>query len=211
MLFQGHFLLLHAETDCNRGGAAYRSLCTNWVRVEPFKTNKVTAELNYKPHSFIDTSTDDSRSHLHKSSLPQTLSQPKAVALLWIVWLALFLVCLPVCFPRVCMRVCVVRSSLVLCLLLGLYILWSTPLLNNLKISQWLSCIIYKAKGDNAKARLHQRALFPHSLLLHVIVSVFLAFSGADLDMCMCGRVGKTFTGTACSLFVQGHKTAADM
>lgn len=166
--------------------AGYRNLCTNWVRVEPFKTNKVTAELNYKPHSFIDTSTDDSGSHLHKSSLPQTLSQPKAVALLWIVWLPLFLVCLPVCFPRVCvcLCVCVVRSSLVLYLLLGLYILWSTPLLNNLKISQWLSCIIYKAKGDNAKARLRQRALFPHSLLLHV-----LSFSVSRFQWCRLGHV----------------------
>lgn len=83
--FKATFFYSRLKPTVTEVVAAYRNLCTNWVRVEPFKTNKVTAELNYKPHSFIDTSTDDSRSHLHKSSLPQTLSQPKAAALLWIV------------------------------------------------------------------------------------------------------------------------------
>lgn len=98
--------------------------------------------------------------HYH---IPQILSQTEAVACQWIRMVmgglvgstqVLFL-CLYVVAGQVWSSV----------LGRGPYILWSALLLNNLIISQWLPCIIYTAKGDNANARMYQRLLVPLCLL----------------------------------------------
>lgn len=111
---------------------------------------------------------------------PQILSQTKAAAwhgiqmmMMMMVWLALHYICL-ILGLCVCVRECVwslgkpgpVSSAT------GPYILWSAPMLNNLIISQWLPCIIYTAKGDNAKARAHLRLLC--SLLCPCVFCLFV-------------------------------------